>query len=61
MKYRIWLVNFGWYSQHEFATEAEALEYAKGTSFECRIDLGDKPVGFYSYFGGYRRYQEENA
>ena len=59
--YRIWLVNFEWYSQHEFATEAEAIEYAKSTSFECRIDKDNTPVGFWSYFGGYRVYNGGNA
>lgn len=54
--YKIWLVNFSYYSQHEFDNLQDAIVWAKDTSLDCRIDKEGKYICSVSYFGGTRYY-----
>lgn len=69
MKYRIYLINFGWYSQHEFNNFEDALNKAKDMSYESRIEYGNSdmfcaswsPVSGTQYFQEYRDYCKERG
>ena len=54
--FKIWLVNFSYYSQNEFDNLEDAVAWAKDTSFDCRIDKDGNPICSVSYFHGVRYY-----
>jgi hypothetical protein len=54
MKYRIYWTNFGYYSQDEFTTLAEAIAYGKSKCFEFQISHDCNVVASWSPIGGLR-------
>lgn len=56
--FKIWLVNHGWYSQHEFTSLADAVKYARGLCMDVRIDYNNEPVCGIDVFSGMRIYSE---
>lgn len=56
--YRIYFINFGWYSQGRYTTFNQALEATRGYCFDARIELGQMICATWDYFGGLK-YTEE--
>ncbi len=50
--YRVWFDNHEYFSQREFTTEAEAIAFAKSTTFDSTIYLASRAVAHVSFFGG---------
>ena len=46
--YRIWFVNFGYYSANESDTFEKIRSFARQAGFEARIEKDGKPVAVYS-------------
>ena len=61
MKYRIYFVNFEYFSQREFDTLDEAIHFAKVSTFESTIWYNNQRVASFSMFGGVRRYKHEKV
>lgn len=66
MKFRIYLSNFHYYAPKEAATKEQAIEIAKKTGFNCRIELWPTDnemhaslVGVWDVIGGYRSRNRE--
>jgi hypothetical protein len=58
MEYKIWLVNFGWYSSETFSDLSKAIEYGISKCFEFRVDQGSKYICSWTFFGGVRYFEE---
>ncbi len=56
--YRVFWTNFGYYSQEEFSTLAEALDYIRSKSFEGAVHKGGEVLAARSTFGGTRYFTE---
>lgn len=56
--YKIWLVNFSYYSEKQFDNLEDAVKWVKETTFDCRIDKGSESICSVSYFGGTRYYSK---
>ena len=55
--YRIYYINFDYYSAEEFTSFGAALDYGKSKSFEFRIDAEDgTPLASWSPIGGFREF-----
>jgi hypothetical protein len=54
--YRNFMINFGWYANDEHTNLNEAIEAARKTGFEVRIDKDQTPVASWSVIGGLRYY-----
>jgi hypothetical protein len=54
MRYRIYLINFDYYLQDDFDTEAAAIQHGKSKGFEFRVDHGKTPVASWSPISGLR-------
>lgn len=54
--YRRFLTNFGYFTGRTYATIDEAVAASRASTFDTTIYHGDKPVGAYSFFGGFRRF-----
>lgn len=52
--YKIFLTNFGYFSQREFGSLLEAREGAKKLCFECSIIKDDQVVATFSPLGGFQ-------
>lgn len=52
--FKIWFVNFQYYSSETFDTLIDAVVYGKYQGFEFRVDRNDKPVYAWSPIGGGR-------
>lgn len=50
--FKILLVNHGYYLEKEFTNLAEAINHARSTTFDCRIDTEKDMVCSVSFFGG---------
>lgn len=60
--YKIYYINFDYYSQEEFISFGAALAYGKSKSFEFRIDAKDgTPLASYSPIGGFRDLVKPNS
>jgi hypothetical protein len=50
------MINFGWYQEKQHDTLDDAINAARKTGFEVRIDYESVPVAFWSVIGGLRYY-----
>lgn len=57
MKFKVWLVNFGWYLDGEFATLDDAVKRGKAHGFEFAVHRDNQVVAGWSVFGGLRKYR----
>lgn len=53
-KYRIYLVNFGWYASHEHNTFNLAVNAGRKMGYEFRVELGKMVCATWSPLGGLR-------
>ena len=54
--FKVFFINFGYYTDRTFNTVEEALAYCKDTSFETRISTRDGDIiGTYSPISGFKR------
>jgi hypothetical protein len=61
MKYRVFWINFGWFSQDQFNTFEEAVAYGKSKAMEFNVyDPLNSIVASWTTFGGLkdRRFRE---
>jgi hypothetical protein len=62
LPFRLYRVNFMDYAQEQFISEVDAIEFARGYGWEVRVECHEDGnvylKGFYSYFGGYRKYSD---
>lgn len=55
--FRIWFINFGWYSQNEGHNLEEAKKIARKAGFQCRIDdPNGEPIGTWCQIAGWRNW-----
>ena len=50
--YRVYFTNFDYYSQDEFSSLDEAVNYGSKCFFEFRIEKNTEIVAFWSVFDG---------
>lgn len=59
--YRLWLTNFNYYLDAQFARQEDAVAYAKTKGFETAIHLthggGTQVVGYWGPLGGFRPFR----
>lgn len=59
--YRLWLTNFNYYIDGQFARQEDAVAAAKSKGFEAAIHLthggGTQVVGSWSPIGGFRPFR----
>ncbi len=56
MKFRIYFINFNYYSSEEPETLEEAKQVAKRAGFQSRIEKGEKLVASFCPIGGFTTY-----
>ena len=54
--YRVYFTNHDYYSQEEFSSLDEAIEYGKSKGFDFTVHYGSHMLAGWSYIGGLKKY-----